>query len=231
MTRRSERWPDTYAAEIVLVASIAVIAGWCIYKSEGDFGEFFGRFVVLSGLLGVLLVFTVWEKRSRHRAYEKGWKRICHVLDGEHSHDGVLLSGAWKGRPFEALANAYMPGPNTGMVLDYRVSMPVEQAGTAWKAERARTGSRGADVWTLSAGGAEGRLVEAGLLEAIEDAERRAVHIRPDIRLSFSPKTSKVAYEDGSGEPSCAPDLVVHLDLVRRAVDAHAEAMVAERPS
>jgi len=38
-------------------------------------------------------------------------------------------------------------------------------------------------------------------------------------------KTTEVAYEEDSGEPPCAADFVVHLDLVRRAVDVHVAAM------
>jgi hypothetical protein len=213
-----------------MAVSTAVIAAWCVFKSGGDFGEFFGRFIVLFALLVALVLLTLWEKRSRDRAYETAWQRICHVLDGEHSHEGIVLRGTWKGRQFEAMANAYMPGPNTGMVLDYRLSMPANAEGPPWKAERAATLSRGSHVWTVRSEvwSAEERLVEAGLLDAIEEAEQRAVHFRPDIRLSFRPQTAKVAYEDRSGEPPCAADLVVHLDLVRRAVDVH-DAAIALR--
>jgi hypothetical protein len=212
-----------------MAAGIAVIAAWCMVKSAGDFGEFLGRFMVLLALLSFFMLFTVWEKRSRHRRYERAWQKICHVLDVEHSHEGVVLRGTWKGRPFEALANAYMPGPNTGMVLDYSLSMPADQEGSAWTAKRAATMSRGSHLWKVrsNVSGAEKRLVEAGLLDAIEEAEHRAVHVRPDIRLSFRPKTSEVAYEDDSGEPPCAADLVVQLDLVRRAVDVHVAAMAS----
>ena len=121
-------------------------------------------------------------------------------------------------------------GPNTGWVLDYSLSMPGEQEGPTWKAERAASLSRGSDLWTVRSDvwSAEERLVDAGLLDAIEEAEQHAVHFRPGIRLSFRPKTTEVAYEDRSGEPPWAADLVVHLDLVRRAVDVHVAAMVRE---
>ena len=212
-----------------MAAGTAVITAWCVFKSGGDFGEFFGRFIVLFALLLLLVLFTLWEKRSRGRAYEAAWQNICHVLDGEHNHEGIVLSGTWKSRPFEAWANAYMPGPNTGWVLNYRLSMPADQEGPAWKAERIGTGWRGLHMWTVRSdeGSAKERLVEAGLLDAIEESEQRAVHFRPAIRLSFRPKTAEVAYEDRSGEPPCAADLVVHLNLVRRAVDVHAAAMVS----
>ena len=229
MTRRPERTSHRRAFLQVMAAGTAVIAAWCVYKSGGDFGEFLGRFIVLFALFSLFVLFTLWETRSRDRAYETAWQRICHVLDGEHSHEGIVLRGTWKGRPFEALANAYMPGPNTGMVLDYRLSMPADHEGPTWKAERAATLSRGSHLWTVRSDlwSAEERLVEAGLLDAIEEAEQRAVHFRRDIRLSFRPKTGEVAYEDRSGEPPCAADLVVHLDLVRRAVDVHVAAMAS----
>lgn len=229
MTRRPERRSNRRAVVQAMAAGTAVIAAWCAFKSGGDFGEFFGRFIVLFGLLALLVLFTLWEKRSRDRGYETAWQSICHVLDGEHSHEGIVLRGTWKGRPFEAMANAYMPGPNTGMVLDYRVAMPADQEGPPWEAGRASTLSRGSHLWTVrsDAWRAEERLAEAGLLDAIEEAEQRAVHFRRDIRLAFRPKTGDVSYEDHSGEPPCAADLVVHLDLVRRAVDAHVAAMAA----
>lgn len=224
------RWSDRWAAALVFAAGTATIAALCFTQSGGDFGEFFGRFIVLFALLTLFLLFTLWEKRSRDRAYETAWQRNCHVLDGEHSHEGIVLRGTWKGRPFEAMANAYMPGPNTGMVLDYRLSMPTDQVGPAWKAERATTQSRGSQLWKVRSDvwSAEERLVEAGLLDAIEEAEQRAVHFRRDIRLSFRPKTTEVAYEDRSGEPPCAADLVVHLDLVRRAIEVHVAAMASK---
>lgn len=213
----------------VTAAGTAVIAAWCVLKSGGDFGEFFGRFIVLFALLVVLVLLTLWEKRSRDRAYETAWQRVCHVLNGEHTHEGIVLKGTWKGRPFEAMANAYMPGPNTGMVVAYRLSMPADQEGPPWEAARAATLSRGSHLWTVRSDvwSAEGQLVEAGLLDAVEEAEQRAVHFRPDIRLSFGPKTAEVSYQDRSGEPPCAADLVVHLDLVRRAVDVHVSAMAS----
>jgi hypothetical protein len=73
---------------------------------------------------------------------------------------------------------------------------------------------------------AEERLVEAGLLGAIHEAEQSAVHLRPGSRLSFDPATNELAYCDTSGEPPCAPDFVVQLNLVRRVVDIHIAAMV-----
>lgn len=95
-----------------------MVAAWCVFKSGGDFGEFLGRFIVLFALLVLLMLLTICEKRSRGKAYEAAWQNICYVLDGEHSHEGTFLRGTWKGRPFEALANAHMPGPNTGWVAE-----------------------------------------------------------------------------------------------------------------
>ncbi len=204
-----------------MAAGTPIIAAWCVFKSGCDFGEFFGRFIVLFALLVLLVLLTLWEKRSRDRAYESAWKSICHALDGEHSHEGIGLRGTLKGRPFEAMANAYMPGPNTGTVLNYRLSMAADPGGPPWIARRVATLSRGSHLWTIRSDvwSAEEWLVEAGLLDAIEEAEQRAVHFRRAIRLAFRPTTGEVAYEDHSGEPPCGADLVVHLDLVRRAVD------------
>jgi len=89
-------------------------------KSGGDFGEFLYRFVVLFSLLSLFMLFTVWEKRSRHRRYERAWQTICHVLDREHSHEGVVLRGTWKGRQFEALANAATITSATNRLSDHR---------------------------------------------------------------------------------------------------------------
>lgn len=71
------------------------------------------------------------------------------------------------------------------------------------------------------------RLIEAGLLAAIEESEQKAVHIRSGSRLAFEPKPAVIAYEDRSGEAPCAADFVVHLDLLHRAVDAHAAAVAS----
>jgi len=67
------------------------------------------------------------------------------------------------------------------MVLDYSVSMPADEQGPAWTAKRAGTMSRGWQLWKVrsNVSGAEKRLVEAGLLDAIDEAEHRAVHLRP----------------------------------------------------
>ena len=163
MTRRQERWSDRWAVAIMVALGTALIAIWCVVKADGDFGEFAGRFSVLLALLGLVVLLSLWEKRSRDKANGAAWKRVCHVLDGEHSHEGTMLTGTWKGRPFRAWANAYMPEPNTGMVQQYCVAMPAEHEGPAWKAERAATQSRGAHLWTLQADtGAKAGLAEAG---------------------------------------------------------------------
>ena len=143
-----------------------------------------------------------------------------------------MLRGTWKGKPFRAYATTYIAGQYAGTVSEYSVTMPAEHSGPAWRAERddTTTAPRGRHRWTVKGDtwSAQERLVEAGLLTAIDDAERRAVHLGPGIRLSFRPRLTEVTYEDESGEPPCAEDLVVHLDLVRRAVDVHA-AMVSDK--
>lgn len=207
---------------LVAVLTALAVAVW------GMSGVLWGL-VGLSGLWGLVAALTLWEKRSLGRVYEASWRTICHVLDQDHDHEGAVLKGTWKGRPFEAVATAYSLGQYGGTVMRYRLAMPAGQPGPAWKAERADwEGPRGSSQWTVRSdeGSAEERLVEAGLLTAIDDAEQRAIHRRRGVRLSFHPRRAEVSYDDQSGEPPCADDLVVHLDLVRRAVDIHAAAMV-----
>lgn len=229
MARRPEQKSEAREVAIVVTASTAVLGVFCLAVADGDLGEAVGRFSVLGGLMGLLVVFSLWEKRARGRAYQDCWRRVCHVLEGDHSHEGLELTGTWKGRPFRAFANLYYGGQYVGTVREYWVSMPAEQSGPGWKAERANPsrGSRGSQLWTIRADApnTEGRLVRAGLLAAIEESERSAVHIRFGVRLTFYRKMGEVAYQDRSGEAPCADDLVVHLDLVRRAVDVHAAAM------
>lgn len=177
-------------------------------------------------------MYTFWEKRSKGRAYEVHWRSICHVLEDEHLHEGALLSGTWKGKPFRAYATSYIAGQYAGSVSEYSVTMPAEHLGPAWTAERddRSTASRNPHRWTVRANAwsAEARLVEAGLLTVIEEAEQRAVHLDPSVRLLFRPRMTEVTYEDEGDEPPRAEDLIVHLDLVRRAVDVH-EAMASSK--
>lgn len=208
---------------------LAVLSGLAVLsfeRSDGDFGEGVWKFTVLVSLFGLLALYTVRERRTRGRAYEARWRSICHVLDVEHSHEGAMLRGTWKGKPFRAYATAFIAGQYAGTVSEYSVAMPVEHSAPAWKAERAdgSTAFGGTHLWTVRGDvwSAEERLVEAGLLTAIQEAERSAVHFGPSTRLSFRPRMTEVTYEDASGEPPCAEDLVVHLDLLRRAVDVHA---------
>jgi hypothetical protein len=216
---------------VLLAAMVLGLAVMCFALSDGDFGEFVGRFTVLAGLLGVVVLISIWEKRSRGRAYQAGWETICHVLDKDHIHEGQVVKGNWKGRAFRAFATAYSLGEYGGTVVEYGVSMPTEHSGPAWTARREEdsTASRGSHLWRVRADAyaAEDRLIEAGLLLAIEQAEQKAIHVRPGTRLSYHPGTTQVAYEDRSGEPPCADDLVVHLDLVRGVVDVHDSAMAA----
>jgi len=199
-----------------------------LHGSGGDLGEAMGRFVVLGAMFGLFGLLCLWERRSSNRAFDGCWRTVCHVLE-EHTHQGTVLRGTWKGRPFRAYATSYSLGQYGGTVARYGLAMPVEREGPAWEAERASgPASRGRHLWTVRSDvrSAEEALVEAGLLMAIDQAEQRSVHLRPDTRLRFLPGTSEVIYEDHSGEPPCAEDLVVHLDLVRQALDVH-DAMVA----
>ncbi len=167
-------------------------------------------------LMGLFVLFLLWEKHARSRAYQDCWRKVCHVLEEDHSHDGLQLTGSWKGRPFRAFANLYYGGQYVGTVREYRVSMAAKESGPGWKAERANPspGSRGSETWTIRADvpSARERLVDAGLLAAVEEAEQNAVHIRRGVRLSFHPRMAEVAYQDRSGEPPCADDLAVHLE-------------------
>lgn len=69
MARRPERRSNRRVVVQVMAGGTAVIAAWCVFKSGGDFGEFFGRFVVLFALFVLFALLTVWEQRSRDRAY------------------------------------------------------------------------------------------------------------------------------------------------------------------
>lgn len=216
---------------VVMLAILATVVSLSFGRSDGDFGEDIWRFSVLAGFFGLVVLYTLWEKRSQGRAFEAHWRRICHVLDEEHSHEGAMLRGTWKGMPFRAYATAYIAGQYAGTVSEYSVTIPAALSGPEWHAERAydRSGSRGSHLWTVRADArnAEECLREAGLLTAIEDAEQRTMHFRPGSRLLFRSSTTQVAYEDASGEPPCANDLVVHLDLAWRANEVHTAAMLA----
>jgi hypothetical protein len=227
VTRRSE-WSSKWRDIVVLLVTVS--AGLALARAH-DLGEFLVRFGVLVGLLGLVVLFMIWETRPRHRAYEAYWRTVCHVLDEDHRHEGPVLEGRWKGRPFRAFATTYSLGQYGGTVMAYAVTMPADHGGPAWKARRADSdnASRGSHLWTVRSDvwSVEAQLLHAGLLEAIEDAERTAVHVRQGTRLVFGPRNTALAYQDGSGQPPCAADLVVHLDLVRRAVDVHAAAMAS----
>lgn len=229
VTRRQERWADRWAAVIVVGLGTALIAIWCAVKADGDFGEFVGRFSVLFALLGLTVLVSLWQKRSRDQAYGAARRNVRHVLDGEHSHDGIVLPGTWKGRTFRAWAKRLHARAEhrDGAELVRRAAGRAPRVGVEGRERRYPVEGRPPVDAPGRHQDQKAAFAEAGLLRAIEDAEVRAGHLRPDIRLSFRPKTSDVAYEDRSGEPSCAADLVVHLDLVRRAVDVHAAAMAS----
>lgn len=201
----------------VLVVAVLLLAALAFIHSPGNLVEVLVQFGVLTGMLGLVVVLTLWESRSRGRAYDASWRTVCHVLDEDHRHEGTQLTGTWQGRPFQARATTYSLGQYGGTAMAYRLSMSTVATGPAWKAVR------GAQAWTIRSdpGGARREQIDANLLSALEDAEQRTVHQRPCPRLGFHPRTAEVVYEDGSGEPPCPEDLVVHLDLVRRAVAVH----------
>jgi hypothetical protein len=176
----------------------------------------FGTLATLAALTALVLLGTA---RSQNRAYDAAWRRVCHVLGDDHRHCGKSVTGTWRGRPFQAFATTYSLDQNGGTVMEYRVTMPAGASGPAWAARRA-----GSELWSVRSDlwSAEHWLIDAGLLDTLE-----VFHLPGDARLSFRPLTGDIAYEDGSGEPPCAGDLAVHLDLVRRAADVHAAAMAA----
>lgn len=97
-------------------------------------------------------------------------------------------------RSFEALAIAYPTGQYAARVTQYHVIVPTERAGPAWTAERPywSEGVRDSDFWIIrsDASDAEELLRGAVLLEAIEEAEQAAAHLRPGSRLSLDPATN-----------------------------------------
>lgn len=211
-----------------LVGTLAILS---VSQSDGDWGQAVWTSILLGGMFGLLVLYTEWEKRSRGRRYEARWRSVCHVLGEDHNHEGTLLTGRWKGMPFRAHATAFIAGQYAGTVTEYSITMPTTCSGPAWRAERvgATTASKGSDLWKLRADtwSMRERLVEAGLLDAIDEAEQGAVEFGPAIRVLFRPETMEVAYEDESGATPGAKDLVVHLELVRRAVDVHGTAIAA----
>lgn len=126
----------------VVVVSTALLAVCSFVLIGDDLGEAVGRFTVLGGLMGLVVLVSLREKRAGARAYQECWRRICHVLEGEHSHEGFELTGTWKGRSFRAFANIYYGGEYIGIVRQYRVSMPAERPGRAGR--RSGRGARGA---------------------------------------------------------------------------------------
>ena len=139
---------------MVLLAALATVVSLSFGRSDGDFGEDIWRFSVLAGFFGLLVLYTLRERRSQGKAYEAHWRTICHVLDEEHIHEGAMLRGTWKGMPFRAYATAYIAGQYAGTVSEYSVTIPAAHSGPEWHAERTydRTGSRGSHLWTIDKG-------------------------------------------------------------------------------
>ena len=178
------------------------------------------------GLLGLWFLavwfFTDRETRSLDRSYDPHWREVCQVLF-EHTHEGRSVRGVWRGCDFHASATNIYLGPNGGTLCQYSVTMPVEPAGPAWRMKRVGAEAPPLDrrAWRLRADRVvtEERLAAAGLLDAVEHAERTADHFRGGARLSYDPVDGHVVYRDGSGAVPCATDFRVHLELVRQAVD------------
>jgi hypothetical protein len=204
---------------LVVVGALAAIS---FATADGDLGYAATTFLMVAVVMGLYTLFVRREARSQDRAYAARWRSVCHILDGDHHHDGDSITGRWKGEPFRAYAVAFVAGQYPVEVSVYGVAMPAACSGPAWIARREDVGR-----WTLKADslGLRDRLLAAGLLAALEDADGAIERFGPEAHLEFRPRTAEVVLEDASGEPAGAENLSLHLDLVRRAVDIHRTAM------
>lgn len=180
--------------------------------------------------IGCLLLGTLMlgEERSLRKEYDPKWRTVCPALGGDHEHDGAVLRGIWEGRPFCAVAYRMSGTQYSASVEMYKVTMTSERRGPAWQVVRIGEGKghRKEAAWRLRTdrSSTEKRLVDAGLLRAIEEADAPVRHLHNDFTMSYDPRDNQVVYQDSSGDVPSAEDFIAHLKLVRRLVDINSVA-------
>ncbi len=91
----------------VLSLGLVSLAVLSFALSDGDLFDVVWNFSIGAGLFGLFVLCVSWETRRRGRVYEARWRSICHVLGEDHDHEGTVLTGRWKGKPFRAGATAF----------------------------------------------------------------------------------------------------------------------------
>ncbi len=173
--------------------------------------------------LTLWLLFLVWNQRdlrSRQRRYGDAWRTVCHVLDGEHVHNGTVLAGTWRGRPVTAHAD-WIYLVQAGEHATYSVRVPANETCPAWEAKLSKQPRPGQEArWKVRANARsmEERLGQAGLLVALQDVSVQTGAVRFGARLLYDPEANQVAFEDKTGSVPPPSVLEAHLELLHRAI-------------
>ncbi len=211
---------------VSLVGGTAAWAAHCYWKThafETAFAHCFSPLALCALVAAFEVVSLELEHRDRRSSasrFEADWRAVCHVLEGDHVHEGNVLKGTWRGRPFSAVADQIL-FPSVPFPWTYTLWIPAERPGPAWQATLGKLPGPGEEVrWKLRANkrSTEERLVKGGLLLALEEVARLPGGIRRDARLSYEPKVNEVSFHDNTGLVPSAAVLLAHLDLVDRAI-------------
>jgi len=211
---------------VSLVGGTAAWAAHCYWKThafETAFADCFFSLAICACFAALVVVFLEFKHRDRRSSasrFEADWRAVCHVLEGDHVHEGNILKGTWRGRPFSAFADQIL-FPSVPFPWTYTLWIPAERPGPAWQATLEKLPGPGEEArWKLRADkrSTEERLVQGGLLVALEEVARLPGGIRHDARLRYEPRINRVAFDDNTGLVPSAAVLVAHLDLVDRAV-------------
>lgn len=211
---------------VILVGTTLARGIQCYMRTdafETAFADCFFPLAIWAFLLTLWLLFLVWNQRdlrSRQRRYGDAWRTVCHVLDGEHVHNGTVLAGTWRGRPVTAHADRIYLG-QAGEHATYSVRVPANGNCPAWEAKLSKQPRPGQEAnWKVRANArsTEERLGQAGLLVALQDMSLRPGVVRFGSRLSYDPEANQVTFEDKSGSVPSPCVLEAHLELLHRAI-------------
>lgn len=213
---------------VILVGATSARGIQCYVRThafETAFVDCFFPLAINAFLLTLWLLFLVWNQRdlrSRDRRYGDAWRTACHVLDGEHVHNGTVLTGTWRGLPVTAHADQFYAGQYAGEIAIYVVRVPAGGPCPAWEAKLSKEPRPGQEArWKVRANArsTEERLGQAGLLVALHDVNLRPGAVRFGARLSYDPKANQVAFEDKTGSVPPPSVLEAHLELLHRAIN------------
>ncbi len=205
---RSKFTPVAVCILLVLAAGASVV---CSFSSTDFLTCVSPSYLVV--LIGLCITFYVGlfqddGKRSRARsaAFEDRWKKVCHVLDDGHKHEGGLIRGTYEGHPVQARASYVDLEPQASPISVYEVSVRAEPGRRRWSARPKKMGRSWRHwEWVIVARPEDlkKQLAEAGIVEAL--------HARPEIgvggnpKVSYDPAEGTLKYSDDSGS---VPDAV-----------------------